>query len=286
LLTILNKLKKEFELDISTLHFNHKLREEADAEESFVYNLSKKYGADFITDSCDIMSFAKTNGMSIEEAARFKRYEFFRKIKKLHNLNTIALAHTKNDVSETFLMNLIRGSSSKGLSSLKPKRDFFIRPILFLQKAQIIEYLTTYNIDHKIDNSNFDTKFTRNKIRLELIEKLSKFNPNIVDTLYKESLIMSYDDNFLENLAQKNFIKSLIIFTKEKIVLDLEKIHNHKAVKSRVMSIAAKELLNTHYSLSFDNIERLLELQTSKQVVLRKKLKAYIKNRKLIMEKL
>ncbi len=286
LLYALNSIKEELKIELHVLHFNHKLRNEADSEENFVRELSKKLNIHFVSDFYNIEAFAELSRLSVEEASRIKRYEFFEKSAKRFDLNSIALAHTKNDVAETFLLNMLRGASSKGLTSLKIKRGIYIRPVLFLKKDEIISFLNENNIQFKTDSSNFQTKFTRNRIRLKLMNELSKFNPNITETLYKEYTILARDNDYLENQAEKSFIKSLTLFNKQTIILDLNKMDKQEAVKSRVISKAAQKLLNTPYSISFDNIERIMTLKKGKIVVLRKKLKAYIQNNRLIMEKL
>ncbi len=285
LLHSMYNISQTFNLKLATLHFNHQLRKEAADEELFVEKLSRELNIKFIKDSYNINDFAEKNHLSIEEAARIKRYEFFEKTKNRLNLDCIALAHNKNDVAETVLLNLLRGSTIKGLSSLRIKRGFYIRPVLFLSKDEILGFLHKNNLEYKIDSSNKDTTFKRNSIRLELINTLKTYNPNIVDTLYKEARSFYYDDKALDSIAEKNFIENLVHHSNKKIVLKIENINN-RAILMRTVSIAAKKLLDSHYSISFDNIERIVNLSGSKMVVLRKKLKAYIKDNKLFLEKL
>ncbi len=282
----LNILKNDLGIKIYILHFNHMLRKEAKEEEQFVKEFSNSIDANFLSDSFDVGKFAKNNKLSTEEAARIKRYEFLHSCKTRLNLNSIAIAHTKNDIAETFLINMLRGSSIKGLSSLRIKRGFYIRPLIFLEKKEIIDYLKENRIEYKTDSSNFYKGFLRNRIRLELMEQLKDINPNIVDTLYRESEILSKEDRLLDNIAEKEFTKRLVLFNKERLILNIDRLSNDNAILYRLISMAAKKLLNTQYSLSFKNIERIALIKNTQTVVLRKKLKAYTNKDRLVFEKL
>ncbi|AEA34436.1 tRNA lysidine(34) synthetase TilS [Hippea maritima] len=286
MLMLLNTLAQKYTLELAVLHFNHKLREEAEDEEIFVGKLASSLGLKFLKAEYDVGAFSRQNKLSIEDGARRKRYEFFYESKTKLNLDVIATGHTKDDVAETLLMNLIRGSSTDGLSSLKPKRGFFIRPILCFEKQEILNFLNKNNIQYKIDNSNADTYFKRNKIRAELLPLLKNINPNIVDTLFRSSLILAEDSSYLKKKAEVEFIKSTKI-TADKVIIDINNINTSKAILKRVLNMAIKRLLNSEYNLSFRNTERLTKVFTEdKNLSLRKLIKAYRKNDKLIIEKL
>ncbi len=285
MLYLLNEIRDDFGFDITVLHFNHKIREESDADALFVEDISRKLNLDYETESYDVLKFAKKEGLSLEDAARKKRYDFFSRCRKKLNLGEIALAHTMDDVAETFIMNMLRGSSLSGLTSMRIKRDFYIRPVCFLKKDEMLEYLKNENMDFRIDKSNADTDYTRNSIRLKLMDTLREYNPNIVNTIFKEVDILKEEDDYLKSLALKKLIEH-VKFMPNRAIINISELKN-TAIRRRVISVVCKKLTNTRYSLSFDNINRIADLKDNKKtVVLRKLIKAYIENDKLVIEAL
>ncbi len=285
MLYMLNEIAEDFGFEITVLHFNHKIREESDEDALFVKNSACKLNLDFETESCDVLEFAKKEKLSLEDAARIKRYDFLKRCKYKFNLGEVALAHTKDDVAETFVMNMMRGSSLSGLTSMRIKREFYIRPVCFLKKSEILDYLNEQGIAFRVDKSNKDTNFVRNKIRLELISLMKEFNPNIVDTIFREVDVLKQEDDYLNSMALLETVKH-VVFVGKKAVIDTAHINN-LALKRRVISIVCKKLTNSDYSLSFENINRIASLNDgSKIVVLRKLFKAYLQGKKLIIEAL
>lgn len=279
-------IKKKYNLNLAILHFNHNIRKNAFDDERFVELLAKKHNVKFCKESQDVPTIAKQNKRSLEDQARISRYEFFKKTKEKLNLDKIATAHTKNDLAETFLINLIRGSSLDGLTSLKPNRQFYIRPMLCIEKNQILNYLHKNNLEYRTDTTNFDTSYTRNKVRLELLETLKAYNSNIIDTLFREIKLLSNDRDFLNNVAYENFLEA-VNFYSGKAIINTEILSTNDAIKSRVLKMAASKITNDFYSLSFQNINRLAEIiESGKILVLRKKIKAYKIKNLLIIEKI
>ncbi len=285
MLYMLNEIAKDFGFKITVLHFNHKIRKESDKDALFVKSLARTLNLDFETESCDVLEFAKKEKLSLEEAARIKRYDFLKRCKDRFDLGEVALAHTKDDVAETFVMNMMRGSSLSGLTSMRIKREFYIRPVCFLKKSEIVEYLDEQGIAFRVDKSNKDTNFVRNKIRLDLMSLMKEFNPNIIDTIFREMDILKQEDDYLNGVAQLAVVKN-VVFVGKKAVIDTTHMNN-LAIKRRVVSIVCKKLTNSDYSLSFENINRIAALNDSKKsVVLRKLFKAYMKDKQLIIEAL
>jgi len=127
----------------------------------------------------DTNSVAKKKGISIEMAARDLRYEWFEELRKNENAGAIAVAHHQDDSIETMLLNLIRGTGIKGLTGIKPRNGFIVRPLLCVSKAEILQYAQTENLPYVNDSSNSLPEFTRNKIRLQVIPFLKILNPSI-----------------------------------------------------------------------------------------------------------
>ena len=141
--------------------------------------------------------YAKEKGLSSEEAGRELRYGFFRKIANDLGRGKIAVAHNKNDQAETLLMRLFRGTGIDGLCGMDFVSQDIIRPILNIERIEIEKYLEDRNIETRLDKTNLETIYNRNKIRLELIPYIEEnFNPNIVDALWRTSRIATIDNEF------------------------------------------------------------------------------------------
>ncbi|WP_051904514.1 tRNA lysidine(34) synthetase TilS [Hippea jasoniae] len=286
LLNLLNAIKENYKIELAVLHFNHRLRKEAYAEANFVEDLANSLNIEFLAGSFDVGEFARLNKLSTEEAARKKRYEFFKEAKKKLKLDRIATGHTKDDLVETFFMNLLRGATIEGLTSLKPRYSIFIRPILTFSKNEIVEYLKQNNIKFVIDSSNFDTKYTRNRIRHELIEQLKTFNPNLVDTIFNNYLVMLSQAKIIDELTTINIAKH-VRFYSDYCLIDVKNIKNPALIGS-IIKEAIKKLLNNHYSLSSININRIVDevVFRHKTVHLRKLLTASTKDGVVKIKKL
>lgn len=185
----LMKLKEILKLEIGVAHFNHKLRKEADEDAQFVRNLCKgirfHYGE---------MLGNKPKGVSPEEWARNKRYEFLKMVAKKENYSLIATGHTLDDEVETIIMRLFRGTGIEGLSGIMPRADTIIRPLLCVWRDDVLKYLKEIKAEYRIDKTNFDTKIMRNFIRLKMIPEVERHFPNFkiaVINLWKSSLGMN-----------------------------------------------------------------------------------------------
>ena len=176
---ILLELKNYFDIDIIAVHIHHGIRgEEADRDMNFVENMCKNDGVKFRCYKYDVPGYAKTNGLSEEEAGRTLRYKAFDEVAKELISNgrsvKIAVAHNRNDSAETFIHNLCRGSGLKGLAGIPYKNGSIIRPVLCLTRKEIEMYLSEHNITHIDDSTNFTEDYTRNKIRHRVLPYLSE----------------------------------------------------------------------------------------------------------------
>jgi len=212
LLHFLNKFQKLFKISIAAAHINHSLRgKEANSDQIFSQQLCKGLGIPFFTSRVYVKSFAKRNGLSIEEAARNLRYSSLNKIAKKIKANKIATAHNIDDNAETVLFNLSRGTGISGMAGIPYRRQNIIRPILTLGKFEIIEYLNKKNISFKTDSTNSDDSFKRNFLRNQIIPSIRKnINPAFADSVFKFSEIFKNYSQIIEsylNNAEKEFTK-------------------------------------------------------------------------------
>lgn len=202
LLDIMVELSALMAVDLIIAHYNHGLRSgEDDNEDKLVKNLAEKYGLPIVSEKAINLN----NEMaSLEETARESRYAFLEKVMSSQKAQKIALGHNMNDQAETFLMRLLRGSGMSGLSGIPPVRDgIFIRPLIETGREEILEYLSFHKIDFATDSSNTNTKYLRNRIRLELIPELIKYQPNLIENLGRLSSYLREENEFIHAQAEK-----------------------------------------------------------------------------------
>ncbi|MBE6267453.1 MAG: tRNA lysidine(34) synthetase TilS [Bacteroidales bacterium] len=165
-------------------HCNFHLRgEESLRDEEFARALCNRLGIRLTVAQFDTATYAKEKKISIEMAARELRYSFFEETAVAEGATAIAVAHHRDDVAETILLNLIRGTGIRGLHGIQPKNGNIIRPMLCLDRAEITAYLESIGQEYVTDSSNLTTDYTRNKIRLEILPLLRTINPSITHTL-------------------------------------------------------------------------------------------------------
>lgn len=170
---------------IYCVHINHMIRgEEADADEEFVGRLCGEFGLPFVCFKKDIRAYAGEIGCSVEEAGRMYRYDCFRQVMKEHNINRLAVAHNKNDVAETLIFNMLRGTGIKGISGIRPVRDDVIRPLLTCNREVIEKYLEGIGQAYRTDSTNLSTDYDRNRIRHIILPELDKINSNAIEHIY------------------------------------------------------------------------------------------------------
>lgn len=200
-------------LKFGIAHCNFGLRgAESDGDEAFVKALAEKLEVSFFVKRFDTKLFAGTNKLSTQMAARELRYNWFEEIRKEHNYNYIATAHHKNDVAETILLNLVKGTVLKGLHGIKPRNNTIIRPLLWAEKVEILQFANEQKIKFREDSSNIENKYQRNLIRNEIIPLLKKINPEVVNTLCQNAQPRLQIEEWLGNQAKELFYK---LFKKE-----------------------------------------------------------------------
>ncbi len=202
LLHLFLEIHRSRRLEILVAHFHHGLRErEADGDLALVRSLAARRGLPFHTGR---MRPPETSA-SLEEYARDQRYGFLRSVAERTGARRIAVGHQQDDQAETLLMRLLRGSGRRGLAGIHPKReDLVIRPLLEISRREIVDYLFTLGALFREDTSNRDLRFTRNRIRHELIPGLVRdFNPEVVRTLARTADRLREEDDLLERITER-----------------------------------------------------------------------------------
>lgn len=252
LLYLLNEIKDEFNLELIVAHVNYATRgKDSDMDEELVITLAKKLNIDFKV--LHTKRYKLDEKGNIEEKFRDIRYKFFDKIRKEEKANTIAVAHNQDDQVETMLMFFIRGSGLKGLSGMKFRSKKLIRPMLDISKKEIYKYLESNHIEYREDKSNADPRFTRNKIRHQLIPLIEKeYNPNISQTLSLNREVIRDDYDFIKESARVLFA-AMVVEKNHDLVIDLDKfLELYKSLQRAIIRLAFSK-----YSKDLKNISVL-----------------------------
>ncbi len=280
------KLQREF--DIIVAHVNHLIREEAIEDEDFVRKFCEKINVQFYSKSIDVQKLANNNKIGTEEAGRNARYEFFDEILEITNSNKIAIAHNKNDKVETIIMNVLRGSGTTGLKGIEPiKQGKYIRPLIECERIEIEQYCKDNDIQARIDRTNFENIYTRNKIRNVIIPYIKEeFNPNIIETLDRLSDLVKDDSDYLEKIAEKEYKNIIVEENKKEFVMDLKGFNRQeKVIKSRILLHTISRLLGTTKGIEKIHIEDVIKLCDNnignKFLTPNKNIKILVKNRKI-----
>lgn len=197
LLNVLLKLQKKYDLQLIVAHINYGLRgKNSDGDEKFVRELAEKNDL-----KIEVLKIKELKNIS-ENKLRNMRYEFFEKICVENKFDWIAVAHNSDDQVETFLMRIIRGAGLQGLSAMKYKNGKIIRPLLNISRKEILEYLKKNKLSYRIDKTNKQNVFFRNKIRNKLVPYLKKnFNPKISETIFAATQSIAEDMDLLQQLT-------------------------------------------------------------------------------------
>lgn len=290
MLDILLKVKQanQIAFDFVVAHVNHMIREEAKEDEEYVKNYCMKNNIQFYGKSIDVQKIANTNKISTEEAGRNARYDFFDEVLQNINGNKIAIAHNKNDKVETMMMNALRGCGIQGLKGIEPIRGKYIRPLIECERKEIEDYCKEKNIEPRIDKTNFENVYTRNKIRNIVIPYIQQeFNPNILETMDRLSHLVTEQEAYIQKQVEK--VYNDIVLEENinvYIILDLKGFNKQeKVIKSNLILYTITRLFGTTKGIEKIHIEDMIKLCANnignKFLMPNKNLKIFIKNGKM-----
>ena len=273
LLHLLYNLRHDFGISLSIAHYNHNLRPSAKLDQQFVKKLAEKLKLSYYTDTWKNPPRKDSKG-SLEELAREQRLKFFDRLVKKNPNAKIALAHTQDDLAETVLMRILRGTGLQGLRSILPQTKIndlvLIRPLLEVSKKELLSYLQKNHLSYRRDPMNKDLDFFRNKIRLELLPLLQKeYNPNIQELLTHLSQTVAIDYAYLRQEAQKKFSALISQFPPRganskravRIRFNLNQLQKiPQALQRMILRLAIEHLRGDTHRLTLKHIEQLESL--------------------------
>ncbi len=238
LLHILNRCRKEMALSLHVVHINHGIRKrESKREEKFVSHLAGRMSLPITVKSLDVPSYARRKRLTVEEAARDMRYSALERLAGKLNAKKIALGHIASDQVETVLMHLLRGSGPQGLSGIPPVRKLgstvIVRPLIEVNREEILNYLKKNKLTFCLDSSNRKTEYFRNKIRLKLLPLLRKnYNKNIDGALLRLSEILKEENAYWERVVER-VLGKVVSWEAEKILIDFKRFLRYNVIVQR-----------------------------------------------------
>ena len=243
LLYVLKSLKKDMDIRIICAHVNHNKREESDMEEAYVKDYCRKN--DILFESIKIEKWGDDN---FENEARSIRYKFFSELIEQYNAKFLMTAHHADDLIETILMRIVRGSTLKGYSGFSKivQKDKYkiVRPFISITKDEIMDFNSKNDIKYFIDSSNKENKHTRNRYRHVVLPFLKKENPNVHKKFMKFSEILIENSNYIDKEANKQFNKVIhngILYIDR--FLELEHVIQTKIIYNILERIYGDDLL-------------------------------------------
>jgi len=267
LVNLLLELRRNCPVELFLGHFNHKIRASADGDEAFVRKVAQDKGLKLYVGSEDVPAYAKANKLNLEEAGRILRYGFLHdKAKQIGNA-LIATGHTMTDQAETVLMRLFRGSGPKGLSGIYPCReDRIIRPLLFIEREAIETYLADKGEAYRLDESNQDPSFLRNRVRNELLPLLRKsYSPDIVPHISRMASLVREEDALLEELT-RDMAKGICSQKEGHLALDAAPLSCLPlAFQRRLVRNFLVHIKKNLKDVSYDDVEAILGLAEGKE---------------------
>ena len=262
LLHVLSLIVPRFSLKLGVAHLNHCLRSnDSDKDAQFVEVLAKRYDLPCHTHKKDVLKYQIENKLSLEEAARRVRYTFLNNVANTMQYNKIAVGHHSDDNAELILMNLFRGSGTQGLSGIPPVRDHkIIRPLIKLNRSEIIDFLSQNKLEYVSDASNTDTKYLRNRVRHDLIPLIkTAYNPKISETLNRLSSIIRSEEDWIGDVVHTFYDKTVLDVQENCIILSVSMLNRyHPALQRRIIRTTIEKIKGDLRRIRFVNINSVI----------------------------
>jgi tRNA(Ile)-lysidine synthase len=239
---------------------NHRLRCTATRDEQFCRDLATRIGLPIVVESVDVASYAHTQRLSIEDAARRLRYDFLHRAAESVSADQIAVGHTRDDQAETFLLKLIRGAGSTGLSGIYPRRGKVVRPLLDVTRDDLRRYLQSRGQTWMDDETNEDLSNPRNRIRHKVLPELNlAAASNSSPAIARAAAIVREDGQWLDELAARRF-ETVVARRETGAEIDVSGLMGEPPPVRRRIVLAALKLVAPNREIGSDHVEMALEV--------------------------
>jgi len=267
LLRVLVDLSRELEFTVAGVaHLNHLLRgEDAEKDQAFCRDLAERVELPFDAERIDVAALAAASCCSIERAAHDARLAFFLRAADRLGASAVAVAHTRDDQAETFLLRLLRGAGPRGLGGMHPRSGLVIRPFLETSRRDVQDFVHERGLAFRIDASNSDLTIPRNRVRHELIPFLqSRFSRSIVDALERAAAIAREDGDYLDRAAEQAAGRLVQCRPGHLEIPVPDLMAEPPAIRRRVLRIAQQAAAGGRF-VGFEAVDAVLALAVSNQ---------------------
>lgn len=284
LLHLLQQIAPTLDLELHVAHLHHGIRgADADADLEFVTQLARDAGLPLSTESADVPALAAGARLALEETARRVRYTFLARVAEKVGAQTIAVGHNADDQAETVLMHLLRGAGPAGLRGMLPAtrlRDYhllqeakglpqelvIIRPLITATRAEIEAYCDAAGLATRLDRSNFDTTYFRNRLRHEVLPYLAQINPRISERLRNLAEVVRADYGLLHEFITAAQNTLLVAAYPDALVYDLRRWREQPlAVRRGLIRRSAYELRRSLRDVAFGHVEHAVNVAQNGQ---------------------
>lgn len=241
----------KLDFKVCVAHLNHQLRPTALRDEEFVRNIAESRDLECFSRKVAVKQLAKDSGEGIEEAARNARYRFLFEVADQKKATAVLVAHHADDQVETILQSILRGAGLKGLAGMQFQtlstyhtQIPLVRPLLECWREEVLEYCSLNNLQFMTDETNEDTAYRRNRIRLELIPYLQTYNPQIKDALQRMGKIVGTDKDFADAYLQNIMAGNAVSLEKKEAKVN---INDFKQMDVAVQRMVVKHILERSF---------------------------------------
>lgn len=265
LLDVLLELRAELDLDLIVAHVDHGLRRGSRKDAEFVETLAAAHSLPFVSTRIEL-----NPGANLEARAREARYRWLEQARKRRNADFIVTAHQADDQVETLFLNLARGAGLQGLSGMDLESGTILRPLLGISRRDLAKYARSRRLQYRLDPTNRNLKFARNRVRHQVVRSLQRINPQLVSTVGQSMRVLADEYQVIRQLADYEFARVSDRRTTERVSLRRAKLRRLKrGVRHLVFRRSVEELLGdtTGFALRhLENLDQLLEQQTGRTI--------------------
>jgi tRNA(Ile)-lysidine synthase len=243
---------------VALAHVNHQLRPTAERDQDFCRGLADRLGVPIRVESVDVRSYAASQRLSIEDAARRLRYECLRRCAQEVLADRVAVGHTRDDQAETFLLKLIRGAGMAGLGGIYPQRGEIIRPLLDVSRSELRDYLTSLGHGWVEDETNADLKNPRNRIRHRVLPELNQAAGADTSTAIARAAGLAREDSqWLDDLTERRF-GALVREVPHGLEIDAASLDEEPSPVQRRVLLRALRMVAIGHEIGLDHVDAAL----------------------------
>jgi len=289
MLECLFHLSKEMGFDLEAAHVDHGLRGASGEDARLVMEQVRARGLAFHLEEVRAAEASRRWKTSVQDAAHRLRMEFLEETRWRRNLDVIALGHHREDQVETVLLHFLRGAGPEGLSGLRPREGRIIRPLIYTDPEQILEFCASRNLPYSMDESNRERKYMRNRIRLDLAPLLRQhYNPGLSQVMIGTADLMAQVADFLNSSAREALESIREGGGSNALFLDPEGFFRlHPAVRMSVIRECYGRLSGTRRDLDLDHVKMTANLwergEPGSRLHLPRGIRAWVSGRGLAM---